>query len=904
MERIVVIDGNSLVFRAYYAMQTPMITSRGVYTQAVFGFLNMLLKAVEDNAPDYIAVCFDRKAPTFRHLEYEGYKAGRPKTPNELSMQLPYIKDILAAMRIPILELDGYEADDLIGAVCRRAEQAGLEALVITGDRDELQLVSERVSVLITKKGVSDFELNTPASMREKYGFDPAYFVDYKGLMGDSSDNIPGLPGVGEKTAQKLIAEYGSIENILAHTAELKPDRIRTIVEENGDLAVMSKRLATIVTDAPIEIDFEDMRIQPWDVAKLRNIYTELEFRMFLKKLDAYTKKMPAAECSPAGISPAVPEENIEISIIQSKSEWDAAQTALAGAEGLTLKLLGDDGHVETPLVYAIIIMVKQTAYVVHSWNEAGLLRAAAAEILKLVTNGARLSGFSLQEDLYKLLTIARGGGAADPFGQTSIRDDAHIAHYLLAPSAGGLSLAQIALTHAGLSIPEPPHLSGGLLAVSSEEICAYARGFCTAVRALTPLLRTRLESEGLLRLYEDVELPLILSLASTEVNGFAFDAGALSDIDREIILRVDQLTAVITELAGVSFNINSPKQLGEVLFERIGLPGAKKNKNGFSTSADVLEKLRDTHPIIEKILEYRMLTKLKSTYIDGLPAFVSEDGRIRCHLQQTVTATGRLSCTDPNLQNIPVRQEPGRSLRKAFVPGGADTLLMGADYSQIELRILAHLSEDPSLLADFESGADIHQRTAARVFGVGSEDAVTGEQRSAAKAVNFGIIYGISSFGLSENLSITRADAERYIAEYFEKYPAVKAYLDGSVAEAKALGYTTTIFGRRRAVPEITASNYSTRQFGERLAMNSPIQGAAADIMKIAMNRVYARLRAEGLKTEIILQVHDELILEVPADETETAARVLKEEMEGAAILKVPLLCQVKTGHSWYELK
>jgi len=644
-------------------------------------------------------------------------------------------------------------------------------------------------------------------------------------------------------------------------------------------------------------------------VPKLREIYTELEFRMFLKRLDAYAKKTPATEDSVSkGPVTDTAGENVEISIIQSAGEWEAARPVLMGAKDIIVKILGDEGHVEQPSIYAIIIMVNQSAFVIQSWNDEGLLRTAAEFILDLVKEGARLTGFSLQDDLYKLLMVTRGSGLAgdrsDAFTQKSVRDDVRIAHYLLAPSAGGLSFAQIALTYANLSVPEPPHLSGGLLAVTTEEIGAYGRVFCAAARAIVPILRGRLEELDLLRLYEDIELPLVLSLAATEVNGFAFDAGALKEIDREIIARTDILTAEITELAGVSFNINSPKQLGEVLFERIGLPGGKKNKNGFSTSADVLEKLSDTHPIIGKVLEYRMLTKLKGTYIDGLPAFVSKDGRIRCHLQQTVTTTGRLSCTDPNLQNIPIRQEPGRSLRKAFVPGGEETLLMGADYSQIELRILAHLSEDQALIEDFESGADIHQRTAARVFGVENADAVTPAQRSAAKAVNFGIIYGISSFGLSENLSITRADAERYIAEYFEAHPAVKAYLDGSVAEARALGYTTTIFGRRRAVPEITASNYMTRQFGERLAMNSPIQGAAADIMKIAMNRVYARLRAEKLLTEIILQVHDELILEAPVGEQEAAARVLKEEMEGAAALKVPLVCEVKTGRSWYELK
>jgi DNA polymerase-1 len=978
-ERIAVIDGNSLVFRAFYAMSNPMITSRGVFTQAIFGFLNMLSKAVEDAKPDYIAIAFDRKAPTFRHLEYAEYKAGRAKTPDELVMQFPYIKDILAAMRIPVLEMDGFEADDLIGTVCKKAEAAGLSVLVITGDRDELQLASDKTSVMITKKGVSEFELNTPESMREKYGFGPELFVDYKGLMGDSSDNIPGLPGVGEKTAAKLILQFGSVEDILEHVGEVKPDRIRGIIEDNSQLAVMSKRLATIVTDAPIDIDFEAMRVQPWDIARLTELYTELEFRVFLKKLKSVAKAQGISDEEFEGMHASggadfaagagyasrpktdfskiriVDPESFETSIIDNALSLVNLKDKLLGADEAVIRLLGSNDHVHLPFVYAILLLVNHTLYFIETFRNPSLLKStaemlrdvqaaagsAAADSSAKAVAGARqtgsgdsqsggggsgdgsngqgdggngqgdgsgsegrpgglcLKGCDLQEDLFQL---KRTLGEDVCFPPVSF--DIQVAHYLLAPNAGNAALPQIALTHAGLRVPEEPNLAEGLLAILPGDIAAYGRAYCAAVRTLEPVLRASLEEEGLTKLFDEVEVPLVTTLAGTEVNGFTFDAAALTEIDQAIVARVEELTAQITELAGEAFNLNSPRQLGEILFEKIGLPGGKKNKNGYSTNADILEKLRGAHPIIGPVLEYRMLVKLKGTYIDGLPTFVCPDGKIRAHLQQTVTATGRLSCTDPNLQNIPIRQEPGRFLRKAFVPESDAFILMGADYSQIELRILAHLSQDPFLTDDFLSGADIHRRTAARVFGVENEADVTQAQRSGAKAVNFGIIYGMSTFGLSEELAISRKDAGRYITEYFAKHAAVKAYLDKSIAEARENGFSTTIMGRRRAIPEIHASQYMTRQLGERLAMNSPVQGSAADIIKVAMNRVYNRLLAEGLRSKVILQVHDELILQVPRGEEEQAARVLKEEMENAVELRVPLLVEIHTGADWHALK
>ena len=918
--RIAIFDGNSILFRAFFAIKNPMITSRGVYTHAIFGFLNMMSKALGDANPDYIAVAFDRKAPTFRHLEYDAYKAGRAKTPSELSMQLPYLKDILSAMRITILEMDGFEADDLIGTVAKRAEEAGLEPLIITGDRDELQLVSEKTHVLVTQKGVSEFELNTPDTMLEKYGFGPELFVDYKGLMGDASDNIPGLPGVGEKTAAKLVQNFGSIENIIARLDEVEPERIRNIIEENEMTAFMSKRLATIVTNAPIETDFEAMRVRDWDEARLREIYTELEFKSFLKKLDMKSPPLieksrtdsPSEATLAAAIDPqnaaafnpqnvvAFDPQSIEISIIESPEGLEGVRAALDGAREAVIHTLGSDDHVEDPVVDAIFIYVNQNYFCIWTRGEEKLLFAACEMISSLDVG---LTGFGLKDDIYRIRRVVEQGMERIAFLPKAIFD-AGVANYLLSPGGSEPTFAQLALTYGGISVREAPDFARDILAYGKDDIAGLGREFCAAVLALKPVFLGKIEAEGMTELFETVEMPLVDTLAETETCGFTYDAAAMGEIAALISERIDILTQSIFDLAGETFNINSPKQLGDILFEKLGLKGGKKNKNGYSTSADILEKLSEGHPIIELVLEYRMLVKLKGTYIEGLPSFVARDGKIRAHLMQTITATGRLSCTDPNLQNIPIRKEPGRQLRKAFVPESDDYILMGADYSQIELRILAHLSGDPALIEDFKSGADIHRRTAARVFGLSNDDEVSIEQRSGAKAVNFGIIYGMSSFGLSEELSITRKDAERYIEDYFRQHEAVKAYMDGCVAEVKEKGYSATILGRRRAIPEIASSQYMIRQLGERLAMNSPVQGSAADIIKIAMNRVRAALAAEGLATRLILQVHDELILQVKKGEEEKAAYILKHEMENAVSLAVPLVVEVVTASNWYELK
>ena len=914
-KKIVVIDGNSIVFRAFYAIKNPMITSRGLYTHAIFGFLNMLFKTLDDMKPDYIAIAFDTRAPTFRHLEYETYKAGRAKTPDELHAQMPYLKDILRAMNIAVVEMDGYEADDLIGTIAAHAERAGLNAIIVTGDRDELQLVSKDVSVLLTKKGVSEFELYTPESLREKYGFGPELFVDYKGLMGDSSDNIPGLPGVGEKTAAKLIIEYGSIEDIVSRVDEVEPERIRNIIKENKQTAFMSKRLATIIRNVPIDIDFEEMSLRDWNVDRLREIYTELEFRSFLKKLGAGRTAAESAPVynpvndpgsAPAPVSETVPgiaiePKNIEITTIIEIAGLDEVRAALKSADECIFHTLGPVDHIYSPQINAILFYVNQKAFLIPTSGKNDLLLAVCEMTAGLEIG---LIGFGLKDDIYRIRRLlALSGASGSTVWRPGARFDAAVANYLLAPGTKP-TFAQLVMVYCGQTIGEKPDFDIELPLFGTEDIELYAREFCASMSQLLPLLRDKLSASGMALLFDDVEIPLIDTLAEIELNGFKYDSGIMSEIDELIVQRTKELTYSITELAGTDFNINSPKQLGEILFEKLGIPGGKKNKNGYSTSADILEKLRENYPIVEQVLEYRMLVKLKGTYIEGLPNFVAEDGKIRAHLLQTIAATGRLSCVDPNLQNIPIRKEPGRHIRKAFVPESEGYILMSADYSQIELRILAHLSEDPALIEDFRSGADIHTRTAMRVFGVDHDSDVSVMQRSGAKAVNFGIIYGMSSFGLSEELAITRKDAERYIAEYFEKHVAVKAFLDNCIEEVRAGGYSTTIMGRRRPIPEISASQYMIRNLGERLAMNSPIQGSDADIIKVAMNRVNRALKSEGMETTLILQVHDELILQVRKGEEERAAEILKREMEGAVQLKAPLEVDVKTGLNWYELK
>ena len=895
---IVVIDGNSLINRAYYAMQRPMITKEGLYTHGVYSFITMLEKIKRDHEPGFIAVAFDKSTPTFRHQEYADYKAGRKKMPLELAMQLPLLKEVLAAMNIKTLEMDGFEADDIIGTIVKKAETAGLAPLVITGDKDELQLASDITRVIITRKGITDFEEYDRAAMVERYGFTPEQFIDFKGLMGDQSDHIPGIPGVGEKTATALIHEFGSVENIIANVDKIEKPAVRSKVLENSHLALMSKRLATINTETPIEFEFEDFEMTAPDMDKLIECYKKLEFNSFLKKLRAEEK-------SPASIPAAVADrsakeedgDELEVTIISSINDLDKMD--FNPNEELVLKIFSDNNHRNAPEVYGIFIMstisTKKAFYI--STEEKGLL-TAAIELLQRI--GPKFIGHDLKDDYYAL--ICNG----DIRNINTVFDTA-IAQYVLDPSKSNYLMNTLALEYFHTGFPTlkeflEDNAQLNLLEDSSPKYARYGLRWCKTVLDLQTIFQEKLQLENLDKVFYEVEIPLVEVLASMEAYGFRVDSDELKKIGGEISRTLSQLQANIYQLAGMEFNINSPQQLGVVLFETLGLPHGKKTTRGYSTSADILEGLRDKHPVVNDILEYRTLSKLNSTYIEGLLPMIHQDGRIHAHFQQTVTATGRISCTEPNLQNIPIRQEYGRTIRKAFVPSEGCTL-MSADYSQIELRILAHLSGDPTLVEAFNRDADIHRITAAKVLGI-PEDAITSDQRSRAKAVNFGIIYGMSSFGLSEGTGMTRAEADAYIKEYFKKYSTVKEYLDSLVESAREKGYALTVMDRKRAIPEITAKNFVVRQMGERLAMNSPLQGSAADIIKLAMIKVYDRLREGGYKSRLILQVHDELIIEVARGEEPEIRSLLVESMEGAFKLKVKLSVALNTGRSWYELK
>ena len=903
--RIIIIDGNSLLNRAYYAMQRPMITKEGLYTQGVYGFLNMLQKIKRDYESGYIAVAFDRKAPTFRHLEFTDYKAGRKKMPPELAMQLPLLKEVLLAMNIRILEIDGFEADDIIGTVSREAEENGLVPLIITGDKDELQLASETTKVIITRKGISEFDIYDHDAMVETYGFTPAQFIDYKGLMGDSSDNIPGLPGVGEKTAKKLVIEYGSIENLLDHLEEIESPRLRQIIEENQQQARMSKRLATIVREVPIDVDFSEFMWEAPDQKKLVELYLKLEFNSFLKKLPQEETGSPVKtmeqesnpmkkdgrpvvsnqkDGKPVGsnqndVKPKAPDAQISFDSILSTANVpgiDAFRKNVNQRSEAVIKVFTDGSHVRIPTIFGIALLTDENYYFIEPEQVKEL-------VLVLAEKEVGLIGHDLKEDFYALFW----------YGMTSFQTtyDTAIAQYLLDSSRSNYSLKVLGQEYCREDLDE-----GG-------DLVAGGLSWCNLVRKIRLMQEPKILQEGLTQIFQDVELPLIEPMAYLEYVGFAIDAKELNKSGAYINTRIEEITKQVYDLSGETFNINSPAQLGPILFDKLGLPAGKKTKTGYSTNAEVLENLKDQHQIIPLILEYRMLTKLRGTYIDGLLPLIHEDGKIHAHFNQTVAATGRISSNEPNLQNIPIRQEPGRSLRKAFIPSSDDYILMGADYSQIELRILAHLSQDQALIHAFNTGEDIHKMTAALVLGV-PEDQITIADRTKAKAVNFGVIYGMSGFGLSSELNITRKEAETYIKEYFAKHQKVKEFMDSLVASAKELGYVTTILGRKRYIPEIKASNYMVRQLGERLAMNSPIQGSAADIIKIAMLRVYTALRDRKLKSRLILQVHDELILEVHRDEVAEATEILKDGMENAVKLDVKVEAALHQGENWYDLK
>lgn len=886
-KRIIIIDGNSLLNRAYYAIQNPMMTREGLYTQGIYGFLSMLEKMKAEHPSGYLVVTFDMKGPTFRHEEYAEYKAGRKKMPPELAMQLPLLKDVLDAMNIKRLEMEGFEADDIIGTISVKAEEEGLMPLIITGDKDELQLATDVTKVMITKRGISQFELYDREVMIEKYGFPPELFIDYKGLMGDQSDNIPGLPGVGEKTAQKLVMEYGTVENLLEHTEELK-GKLKKTVEENATLALMSKRLATINTAIPMEVDFDEYILEKPDHDKLVEMYTKLEFNSFLRKMGTGLSEKEQEE---ANTFKELPTEPV---MIRKASDLRALSSQMKEDTYAVLKTFGNDDHKDIPMAIGASILIGNKYFYVDLSTEE-----VKEELVKILNKKKpKFMGHDLKKDYYLLMNL----GVRD--FETAF--DTAIAQYVIDSGRSNYALTTLAQEYFRTNIQDEKEFAGesgqlSLLDDAGEKYSAYGLKWCALVAQLAIPQGEEIRREELEDVFRRVELPLIQVMAYMEYTGFAVDKQVLTDIGKDISARVEKLTAQIHDLAGETFNIKSPTQLGPILFEKLGLPAGKKTKRGYSTSAEILERLRDEHPIIDLILEYRTLTKLSGTYVDGLIPLIHKNGKIHAHFNQTIAATGRISSSDPNLQNIPIRQEEGRKIRKAFVPSSREYILLSADYSQIELRVLAHLSGDPLLIDAFNGGEDIHRATAARVLGV-PDDQITIDERSRAKAVNFGVIYGMSAFGLSTNLNITRQEADEYIKSYFAKHEKVKEYMDGQVAFCKANGYVRTILGRKRIINEISASNYMVRQLGERLAMNSPIQGSAADIIKIAMVNIQKAL--SPYKSRLILQVHDELIVETHLDEVDAVEKVLVESMEDAMELKVKLAVDVNMGSNWFELK
>lgn len=888
----VIIDGNSLINRAYYAVPKPMITKAGIYTHGIYGFINMLEKIKKDYSPGYIAVAFDLKAPTFRHKAYDEYKAGRRKMPPELAMQLPILKDILRAMKIQLLEMEGFEADDIIGTVAVRGEEHGLEPLIITGDKDELQLATDMTKVIITKKGMTRFDIYDRQTIIEKYGFTPSEFIDFKGLMGDKSDNIPGIPGVGEKTARKLILKYGCVENLIEHLDELPGGKVKSSIEDNEQQALMSKRLATINVNVPVTFDIENCRLTEPDYAELIGIYKKLEFNSFLKKLDAAKVKAQTVNADAGNEAPAIKERYL----INTETELDKFGKALKSERIVFLKTFGNKDHKKTPIIYGISIMANKKFFFIDCSDRRVLNKAVSI----LDEQKHEFVGHDLKDDYYALM---RNG-----MTQFNTAFDTAVGQYVLDSSRSGYDIKTLAFDYSGINIDnENDYFKDrgqmDLFADPSSDLAAYGEQWCIAAAAVTPHIKSLIASEALEKVYYDIELPLIEVLAAMEAEGVAVNNDVLQTAGSELKEKLGEISSKIYEHAGEEFNINSPIQLGHILFEKLELPAGKKTKRGYSTGADVLEKLYDKHPIVPLILEFRTFSKLNSTYVEGLAPLIGDDGRIRAHFQQTVAATGRLSCTEPNLQNLPVREDFGRRIRKAFVAGDDKHVFTGADYSQIELRVLAAMSEDPVLIDAFNQGKDIHRLTASHVLGV-PEKEITPIQRSRAKAVNFGIIYGMGAFRLSQELHITRKEADRYIQDYFKKHSKVKDFMDGQIASCRERGYVTTILGRKRFINEIKASNFTTRQSGERLAMNSPIQGSAADIIKKAMILIYKKLREKHLRSRLVLQIHDELIIQTCRDEQEEVEKLLKENMEKATELKVRLAVDLNSADNWYDLK
>ncbi len=876
-----VIDGNSLAHRAFHAIPS-LATSKGVQTNAVYGFTTMLLKILEEKKPGLVAVCFDKGKITFRHDHYSDYKAHRKGTPDDLRPQFPLLKKLLETMRISVLEEDGYEADDLIGALTTAAEKHNISSIIVTGDRDALQLVSPLTRVLMTKKGITELDEYDEGKVWEKYGISPEQLIDFKGLVGDASDNIPGVPGIGEKTASKLIKEYGSLEEVIENRGNLT-GKIKAKMEEFREQALLSKKLATIIREIPVAPDMDRFRWEGPDYTGLLALFSELEFKTLIRSVmnrrgeDKNGKRgMPANDIE----GPGADTYSVGYITINSENLLKSAASKIKAAAKTALALEGDRKNG----LKAAALSIAGEIFLLPLNGGHGLSRDAALAWLKEICNDPdiRLLCHNAKEDMWRLKT--------EHIKLRGLFFDTMIAAYLLNPATSSRELTEVALEHLKIVLP------------SGIEAALPARA--EAIRRLHGEMADKIEETGMGRLYYEVELLLVTVLAEMEMTGVKVDRSRLNEMSLELGEKIGSLAATIHNMAGEEFNINSTKQLGYILFEKLQLPVVKRTKTGYSTDAAVLEELAGSHDIVAQVLEHRQLVKLKSTYVDGFtPLIDQETGLLHTTFNQDVTATGRLSSAEPNLQNIPIKMEEGRKIRKVFLPRREGNIILSADYSQIELRILAHMSADPLLLEAFRKGEDIHARTASEVFGV-EMDGVTREMRSRAKAVNFGIIYGISDFGLSRDIKVPRREAKLYIEGYFNRYRGVKNYIDRVVAEAREKGYVTTLLNRRRYLPDLFSSNHTVRSFGERTAMNTPIQGTAADIIKMAMVRIHREIVERGLATKMILQVHDELIFDVPIEEFDEIKELVKTRMENALALDVPLVVDMKAGQNWYEVK
>ncbi|SDY31753.1 DNA polymerase I [Tindallia californiensis] len=890
-KKMLIIDGNSLVNRAFYALP-PLTNREGMHTNGIYGFLTMLFKVQEEIVPDYITVAFDLKAPTFRHKKYTDYKAGRKKMPEELAEQIEPLKEILDALGIYRMELEGFEADDLIGTVAKIAENDGCHTYIVSGDKDVLQLASDKITLMITKKGISNIERYDPARIVADFEIPVERMIDLKGLMGDKSDNIPGIPGVGIKTATKLVKEFGSIENILNQQEAISNKKLQEKVSEYQEQLILSKKLATIETGVPIELLLEEMTPRSMKHSKLLELFRQYEFNTLLDKVLTDER------------SNSDGKEKELLSQITSLRSLEKISKQVEKGERLYFYSLSNNEHAPNNEAVAIGFMLdnKEASGWIHYKGDDEESLGMKKLIEKWLTefNITKITHDLKKESSY---LMNRGKEVGEPYF------DIMLADYLINPSKSSYRLTDMAAQYEGLELEEPDEWLGKgkkkkqLQDIEESKMAELLSDTVHFIHRCYPTFKDKLKEEKLEELYYQVELPLTEVLASMEKEGIGVDPKYLEILRDKFDENIKQNKASIFESAGVEFNINSPKQLGEVLFEKLKLPPIKKTKTGFSTNAEVLEKLKEKHQVIPLILEYRQLSKIKSTYIDGLGAILNQEKkRIYSTFHQATTATGRISSSEPNLQNIPVKTETGRQLRKVFVARDGYQFI-DADYSQIELRIMAHLSDDEGMLKAFQEESDIHTRTAAQIFNI-PEKEVTSIMRSKAKAVNFGIIYGISDYGLATNLNITRNEAQSYIQEYFEQYPGVKKYVNEMIQEGAREGAVRTLMNRIRYIPEIHSKNFNQRSFGERLAMNTPIQGTAADIIKIAMVKVYKKLRENDYKAKIILQVHDELIIEAPDEEVEEVSNILKREMENTMTLKVPLKVDLSVAKNWYDAK